>query len=277
MASLPDMMASSPSQQSSRFLDLPAEIRVKIYRLLVPEITVKPLCREYCLRWSITLPKSQLTTSPDNEYEQNNSRSFNQGLQILFVSRQIYAEVQPIVDAAPLVLFKLGFDEITDYSNLPPHIASRVSKATFTAWGLLWFRPYLRQNHASSSEPQLLLHAFPNLRQIHIDQFGPNSKLQFPLTPLRFITGWLQDETQLHQDKIIGLLRSFEQAEGGPGSEVKAIDSMVKKYYLTLTMPYTWKIEGYKMNGRDPKIVHDRTEPFSECRLSSMPHAPFTQ
>ncbi len=256
-ASPPDTMASSPTQQSSRLLDLPAEIRLNIYKLLIPEIGIKSLRPKLSI--------SQPTTSQNKKHEKDKtSQSFNPGLQILFICRQIYAEVKPVVDTAPIVLFRAVWTETVDYSNQPPQCNLRVSKAIFDSWALLQFRHYLRRGMdrmAYGSGPGSLLHTFPNLRLVYFNQSkNPwNGYTAYHLELPKFIAKWLRDEQNSHEDKITGLLQHFEQIEGVTGREFKAIDSVIKENHLTLSMSYTWKMRGYKVNGRYLKLF--MTEP----------------
>ncbi len=258
-------MTPSPSQQSSTFLDLPAEIRVNIYKLLIPEITVPNLRREddefrhreddeFCRR-ILPFESSLMLYDSRKDDQGKDIWSLNQGLHILFVCRQIYTEVKPIVDVVPIVLYGPNLDFRKQSPS--PQVLSRVYKA------ILIGRPFLSLfrilGRCWDLRDQVgFLQECPNLRLAEVKEPLELCKIEYrnsiakcgvthyPLALLPYIIKWFRGETTSHQDKIAGFLPRFKKVTRfTPGSRVTEIDSFIKLHHITLIGSFTWMVERY--------------------------------
>ncbi len=184
------------------FTTLPTEIRLKIYRLVIPKKIVLTIVQT---AEKTARSKMRSTTYPWREY------AVTSNLAILLASKQIYAEVQPLVHAASIVLAGVGPEAFISPSMLPDKVLSRVDEMIVfdtrfaclspqdRATGLSWCRnvhsPRLHTIHVESPLQYLIFLADFDI----VEKYN----VRFPIEKmLPHVAQWIQEERVYHQSSF---------------------------------------------------------------------------
>ncbi|KAJ9614349.1 hypothetical protein H2200_002485 [Cladophialophora chaetospira] len=208
-------------------LTLPAEIRLRIYKFVLPELHLD-------------------VSSPTNC--QTNLLTLNPGLTFSLVSRQTYREARPLVDNSPVVLSNLASQSIEWLPNWVIACAEEVRPQLSSEFA--WMSHYVGRvltTGVATSPP--IWERFPKLRHIELPSTkSSHGSAQYPVSLLPLIQQWLLVDAMSGKTNITGLLHHFNQPDSRlpnvTSQSVKEFNSVILQRQLKLTSGYWFGIGG---------------------------------
>ncbi|KAJ9614320.1 hypothetical protein H2200_002456 [Cladophialophora chaetospira] len=218
-------IARSPTlpTEPSSFMTLPAEIRLKIYALLFPELVM-----------STSLYNIHAGHGIYGIYGRYSPPSITPRLDIRLVCKEFFVQLNPLIVAAPVVICGSPSELRLPRRLLHTELYSRVHEVRLQQWQ---FACLSNRYHYFSTQ---WFFDLPNLRSVYVEPRG--YELEFPIKLLSFIVQWLRDEHENHLPSI-PLPDFIHSSTGIKREEAARTEEYINHRNVTLRGEYRFRVE----------------------------------